>query len=196
MCCGEADVTHNNNCTICLWGGLWLIYRHLVICCYTDSNIKIRTSWNESIWWSKRSLRKSLLLLWHMFGVDVPRLNIPLVTGVIETNTQSSRCFSVTCSTAETAVMLTTHCENAYVCIYSMCMCCWENIEGSLYSINWLWRGNETAVWCHNVICIITSIQQQLNWKYQGRRPAFSTTVMCEPQYELTALCFSNCSIM
>lgn len=58
--------------------------------------------------------------------------------------------------------MPTTHSENAFVCIYSMFMCCWENKVGGLVLINWLWKENETAASCYNVICIMTCIQHRV----------------------------------
>ncbi len=62
--------------------------------------------------------------------------------------------------------------------------------------IDWLWRENEAAAfWCPIVICIITFIQQGLNWKHEGQRPVLSTTLMSEPQYELTPFYFSHCSV-
>lgn len=68
--------------------------------------------------------------------------------------------------------------------------CCYDrgqfSPEFQLHLINWLWRKNGTAVfWCPVVICIITFIQQGLNWKHAGHRLLCSPALMLEPRFFL-----------
>lgn len=136
-------------------------------------------------------------------------LNKLLLTGVIEKNTQNSRCFSVTHSTTNT---LWDVCIYVYVLLellwvrhqllfqqrqrpviiqtpslslsrlFLRCRW-WFSPEFQPKLIDRPWRENEVAAfWCAIVICIITIIQQGLNWKHEEQRPVSSTTLMCEPQ--------------
>lgn len=106
--------------------------------------------------WGSRSSSYGTRLVWMCQDLTYPWWLVSL-----RQTLKASRCFSVTCSTAETAVMLTTHWE--CLCLYLQYVyVLLGDIEGSQVSINWLWREIETSVWCYNVICIITSIQQGL----------------------------------